>query len=1047
MSQIRLRIVGESVIEVVDRRITPTSPQLFALLLYLSREHDREVARTELIDLLYPASDPIGDSSHRLRQSLYKLRGLGAPIAFGNGTIRIEGKHVHSDVTELLSGSWEVRRERLTRSFEILPHYAPPADTSLCEWVEQLREKLHNALRQHLTRDMEVARRKADWRYLEAIARRTAELDPLNESAVLALAEATAHSGSKARAVSILDAYRSELGEERASLTLPASLLQKRIEASDGRALQARHAPFPLIGRERELEYLLSHWQSARRGAAHLLWLTGNKSVGKSRIAEELAASVIMSGSGQVVAFSISPMDSDRPLSFIAALANRLSSLPGAAGCDPVSLQALGRLSGSISIPSSVNPEHVNSLYSESAIRNAVCDLIGCVCDERPVIVIVDDAQHLDTASKQLLDTISSRVPNKRLFIVLCGTAEPEPTDNRRSVLHLEPLSTEASERLWQEMLGAQDLTLSDDVSQKCLDTAAGTPGHMELLAQQAARDSEQFLIPVDLIALADRRLSQLPLHARYTLEATVILGDAATTNGVAHLTGLTTYELLSALHTLESTDLVVSSNAGLRCRSGLIAERVRATSSTTVMSMMEGRAAEYFEEEQSGELWSPSMAWRIASHWQRAGEPRRARTYLRACWQHAVSVGQPAKASAAINDALAIATDPVDRASLLDDLIGTQQAAGDLAAVIFVVNERRSLGSRVHDSTERSAQLIFDEDEASVLKNSNPAAHVDAIRAHLESSLLDPHRRVRAARLLMMAADANLDAGLARYTIERCLKLTPENSHSALLLSHVSLIYHTIFGDPVEALRIADDIQEQAKKLERSWYTITSERNCAFARQLAAPGPSDYESFERAFAQAIDASMIPLALGHAGSLISVLIDDGELYRAQEWMATAERLADQVDSHDFAIDYLGAQVDLSLLTGNHKKATRYVEAMERCAPRYQSKRSRNDLVIYRLRVQQFVGSPWAPEAHVEQLLHYHEAGKRLTRHDDHMDVLWHTLNAVGEPGRASALLADYLANHRRERRPCRHILRLRTRSDPAWENVKLSVSVSAKAAV
>jgi hypothetical protein len=247
--------------------------------------------------------------------------------------------------------------------------------------------------------------------------------------------------------------------------------------------------------------------------------------------------------------------------------------------------------------------------------------------------------------------------------------------------------------------------------------------------------------------------------------------------------------------------------------------------------------------------------------------------------------------------------------------------------------------------------------------------------------------------------------------------------------------------------LKLADDIQEQAKRLERSWYTVMSERNCAFARQLASPGPSDYETFERALAQAIDASMVPLALGHAGSLISVLIDDGEIDRAKEWMTTAERLAEEVDSQDFAIDYLGAQVDLSLLTGNHKKAIRYIQAMEQCAPRYQSKRNRNDLVIYRLRVQQFVGSAWEPATHVEQLLHYHEAGKRLTRHDDHMDVLWQTLNAIGESERASALLTDYLAHHRRERRPCRHMLRLRTASDPTWKNIKPCVSVSGKAPV
>ncbi|HEX6597739.1 MAG TPA: AAA family ATPase [Gemmatimonadaceae bacterium] len=598
MTHIRLRIVGESVIEVGSKRITPASPHVFGMLLYLGTEHDREVPRAELIELLYPGG---ADSAHRLRQLLYKLRGMGAPVILTDRAVKVEAERVQSDADELSKGSCEARRARISHSFEVLPHYAPPADTPLSGWVEALREKLHNALRQQLTRDMEVARRKADWRYLEAIARRTMELDPLNESAVLALAEATARTGSKARAISILDAYRAELGEERASLALPASLLQKRINATRERDTSSRREPFPFIGRERELEFLLSQWESTRRGNAHVLWLTGNKSVGKSRLAEELGTSVQLRGSGHLVTFSMSPMDADRPLSLVSTLANRLSSLPGAAGCDPISLAALGKLSGSISIPSAVNPENINSAYSNIAIRNAVCDLTSCVCDEHPVLVLVDEAQYVDEASEQLLDAVLGRVANKRLLIVLCGATERAADHRRHSVLHLEPLSTEASARLWEAMVTGRDFLLPYATSQKCLDTAAGNPGHMELLARQAARDPDQFLIPADLIALIDRRLSLLSKPARYALEATVVLDDAATTHSVADLTGLAPYELLTALHALESSDLLVSDQSGLRCRSGLIAERVRATALGAVMSAMEGRAAEHLEREQSG--------------------------------------------------------------------------------------------------------------------------------------------------------------------------------------------------------------------------------------------------------------------------------------------------------------------------------------------------------------------------------------------------------------------------------------------------------------
>jgi hypothetical protein len=723
-------------------------------------------------------------------------------------------------------------------------------------------------------------------------------------------------------------------------------------------------------------------------------------------------------------------MDADRPLSMVATISNRLSSLSGAAGCDPSSLQTLGRLSGSISISNTVNPESRASL-SDAAVRNALCDLITCVCDERPTLAIVDDAQHLDDASAVLIDAALARVSNARFLLVLSGLADPPTRCAQRTTLHLEPLSASAATELWRLLLSAYESHLPSNVSQKCLDTGAGNPGYLELLAQQALQDPEQFLIPLDLITLTDRRLSQLSVHARYALEAIVILDDLATVTNIAFLTGLPPYELMTALHSLDSGDLVVTTHGGIRCRSSLIADRVRATSSTTVASVMEGRVAEFLEKELPSEHWAPSTAWRIASHWQRAGEPRRARAYLRACWQHSVSIGQPTQACVAINEALSSSTDPEDRASLLDDLIGALQAAGDTKTLSSVVAERRAIGSRVHDTPARAAQLAFDQDEANWIRNSNRALSVNSFRAHLESGLLNAHRRVRSARILMMYADGDLDRDLASYTINACRPLTPDNTHSALLLLYVQLIYHTIFGSADEALRIADDIQDRTRTIERSWYALTFERNCAFARQLVGSGATDCESFERGFAQALDASMTAAALWFAGSLMSVLVDDGDLGSARKWMTTAEQLASSLAPDDWPIDYLGAQIDIALISEDFQRAHRFLNIIENGA-RYQSKRVRNDLYIYRLRVEQFSGGPWSPEPHLRHLLDYHEIGKALTRHDDHMEVLWQTLVAAGQPEQASSLLSDYLRYHRRERRPCRYILRVRTAKDPAW---------------
>ena len=1017
----------------------PEWRQLFALLLVLGVDNHRDFSRSELIELLYsddePPHDPPHDPPHRLRQLLYRARRMGAPLSLAGGTVRVNAGDVINAHAQLLNGGWEARRAHLTLGFEMLPHYSVATGTPLDRWLETHRQQSHLAMRQQLIGDFAIARRRADWRYLESLARGALELDPLNETAILALAEATARLGSKALAVSILDAYRSELGEARLNLSLPASLLEKRIEASRERSMASRRALVPMVGRERELAALLAQWQSARQGTASLVTLTGNKSVGKSRLAEEFASNALLGGSGHVITLGMSPTDQDRPLSLFAGLANRLSSLPGAAGCHPSSFQALGRLSGSIPLPAAVNPENTNSTYSDVAVRNAICDLVACVCDERAVLVIVDDAEHLDEASAQLLDTMLSRVSDKRLMVLLCGTSARCAPLQHLGTLHLDALSMSPSEELWRSLLAAHDIQLSDATTQTCLDAAAGNPGHLEMLAQQAIQEPDHFLIPVDLITLTDHRLSQLPVHARYALEAIVILDDAATTSSVAYLTGLSTYELLTALHALEEGDWIMNTPTGVRCRSGLITERVRATSSGTVTSLMEGRAATYFEEEQSGDRWSPTTAWRIAAHWQRAGEPRKARAYQRACWQHAVSIGQPASACLAIKEAMATSSEPVEHASLLDDLIGALQAAGDMPAVIPAVSERRALGSRVHDSPCRIAELAFDADEAQWKQRSNPAVHVEALREHLESPLLNSRRRLRAARMLLMAAEGDLDRDLAVYAITRCATVVPEDAMSELLLNHVSLIYHTIFGSANEALAIADAIETQARQLEISWYSLVSQLNCAFARQLAGVADSDYSRLERGFAQAVDASMHSIALTFSGYLTSSLLDDGDLAAAKKWLKRSEALAESFDELDLMPDFLGAEVDISLLDGNLKRAMRFMDLMERCAFRYQSVRQRNELLIYRLRVQRYRGDYSSASARMEELLRFHMLGRSFTRHDDHMEVLWTALNDAGKPEQASSLLSDYLAHYRRERRPCRYFLRQSTARDPVWDRL------------
>ena len=1048
MAQIRVRIIGECVIEIGDRQIGPEASHLFALLLYLAEEHGRSITRSELIEVLFEPNRTRQKASHSLRQLLYRAKRLGAQISLHQSHVRLLAQDVLPASSDISTSRFDERLSRLKATYTVLPHYEPHITRQFTRWTETLRERLNNELRIHFGKGIALARQYADWEHLEVLSRRALEIDPLNESAVLGLAEATARSGSKALALSMLDTYRRELGEERAGLALPAKLLGRRIDNYCSRPSAAKSFHVRMIGRTGELSRLLTEWQSAQGGRFRGVVLFGDKSIGKSRVAEELAATVSMNGIGRVLRADRAPSPRDRPLGLLADLASQLVVLPGAAGCDPLSLHLLARLSGTLATDISVPAEHGRHGYQTATVRNAFVELISSVTEEQPLLCIVDDADQLDAGSVALLPVLADRLRDRAIMLVLCTRRDPSQTPRLASpfiCIRLKPLDPSASRDLFLALANTGSPQVPEALADWCLDIAAGNPGHLELLVRDVGRAPAQPSVPSDLIALMDRRIEGLPVHAQYMLQALSVITTGATPADLMRLTGLSTKETLTALHILEDASLITQSPDGLRCSSAFVGERTRQLASRVVLAMMEGRAAELLEEAIDTRRCTPSTAWRIASHWTNAHQAHRARVYLRACWRHSISIGQPISAASAIRATLESSQQPAQRAELLDDLIGALQAAGDMPAVIAAVKERRSLTVHIEESAGRLSALSFDEEEARVMSQSTPSLHVGALRSHVTSSHLDGRRKLRAARLLMMGADGALDGKLARDTLSRSEGIDTADSSSALLRLQISLIYNTVFGDPDEALRIADTIAHHIQGMERSWNTFVARRNCSLARQLVGVGNTDYAELDGSYAEALGASMTASALSTASHLTSVLVDDGNIDEARKWMSISESLASGCEMRGLPMDYLSAQVDLALLDGNIRRARHFVSQMRKNAPRYNSVRLKNDLLIYRLRLRQLSGAPPVSEDEIARLLAFHDVARSFGRHDDHMDVLWTALVSTGQQVLASELLLRYLRDYRRERRRCRYFLRLRTQSDPAWSSVMLQRGAAAQA--
>ena len=306
MSQIKLRILGECVIEVGETIVEPSATHVFALLLYLAVERGKLVSRSQLGSMLFPeGSAP--NAAHNLRQLLYRLRRIGVPLEATGAAVRLPDGGVVEAPETLLTRGIGGAASSSSSSLALLPGYAPPTE-ALSRWLETYRDGTSSKLLRYLVHDLARAREGADWQAVERVARGLLELDPLNETATLGLAEAMARTGSKHKAIQLLHAFADDVGHQHSSLALPSRLLTRRI-SEDVQPLLRHSCRAPLIGRTEALRSLTDAWSHARRGNCIIAAVTGEKSIGKTRVLEELAELVRFDGSGVVLSARTRPIE------------------------------------------------------------------------------------------------------------------------------------------------------------------------------------------------------------------------------------------------------------------------------------------------------------------------------------------------------------------------------------------------------------------------------------------------------------------------------------------------------------------------------------------------------------------------------------------------------------------------------------------------------------------------------------------------------------------------------------------------------------------
>jgi predicted ATPase len=178
--------------------------------------------------------------------------------------------------------------------------------------------------------------------------------------------------------------------------------LRPRVAGGEVETSRQSDEPPPLVERETELARLLEVACDCRRhGRSAALVVEGEVGYGKSRILYELTARLRLDGVTVVVARAVSGDFDDGYGGMVALALGGLLDAPGIAGAPTAALRALGR-----AVPDWDARFPAEGKMGEALpLGRAVVEILRATAEERPIVLVVDDAHWLDQETALLLGT------------------------------------------------------------------------------------------------------------------------------------------------------------------------------------------------------------------------------------------------------------------------------------------------------------------------------------------------------------------------------------------------------------------------------------------------------------------------------------------------------------------------------------------------------------------------------------------------------------------------------------------------------------------
>jgi DNA-binding SARP family transcriptional activator/tetratricopeptide (TPR) repeat protein len=685
------------------------------LLKLLAVQRPGPVPVDRIIDVLW-ADDPPAAAEQNVASLVSRLRGVLGPgvILGGRPGYRLAISPEVSVDLDTAAGYCEHAERKLAASSAIALAAAEQAigllsagtvlaDEPYASWADPARGELRELLRRARLSAAEAALATGDARAAVRHAEAATVADPLDETAHRWYMSACAAAGEPAKALVAYAALRERLAEELGTDPAPQTqeLHLKVLREQDWPRPDPPHLPrqsakpqLPwsrrptLAGREAERTALREAWGRAVAGHPGLVMVVGEAGIGKTALAEDLAAEAAQAGATLLRtrcyeaerSLFLQPIVEAMAPVVARMTASTLRQLLGEHGPTAAALlpEAAALLGPPPSWRGSPDMERRRSFQAATAF-------LAGLAERAPVLLVVDDLQYAGQSTTEFIHYLGRHISGARLLVVVTVRAEHDqqvgaalaPVATR---LEVGPLGPAAVEQLARK---AGQGALAKPILER-------TRGHtlfvVEVLRALAAGNADpargaQGMLPDSLRSAVLARVRQAGAAMETLLRAASVLGAAIDPLTLGELLGLAPAAAVERCEQALQARLLVVSGRDYEFANDLIREVMYATTPEPTRLAYHHRAADLL----TGQPES------LARHAAAAGDwPRSARAWLIAA--------EDAMRRYAASDAIALSTQALDaaehgadaetRARALVVRGRAQEAAGALDAALTDLTE-----------------------------------------------------------------------------------------------------------------------------------------------------------------------------------------------------------------------------------------------------------------------------------------------------------------------------------------------------------------------